>query len=239
MKIEENNIYLWDSFELINNLEDGSIDQLITDPPYNISRKTNFHTMHSHRWTSMDFWEWDKWFDLTGWIELVIPKLKKWANIVIFNDWKNLGDISKKLEELGCETKRILQYKKTNPAPFNRDRLFLNTCEYALWATKTKWKIKNNNNWKWVFNRRVEEWHKFETGIFEYPVQRKAWHTTPKPIWLMKDIIKVLSNPGDIILDPFAWSWTTWIGAKELWRKYIMFEKDEESFEYAKNRLLN
>jgi DNA modification methylase len=46
MKIENNNIYLGDSMELLKNIEDESIDQLITDPPYNISRETNFHTMH-------------------------------------------------------------------------------------------------------------------------------------------------------------------------------------------------
>lgn len=237
MEIKENSIYLWDSFELIKALEDWSIDQLITDPPYNISRETNFHTMHWHRWTSMDFWEWDKNFDLTNWLDLVIPKLKRWANIVIFNDWKNLWDIHKRLEELWCETKRVLQYKKSNPAPFNRERLFVNACEYAIWAVKTTWKMKNDKNWKWVFNRRADKGHKFETWIFEYPVQRKQWHTTPKPVWLMKDIISILSNPWDIILDPFAWSWTTWLAAKELWRKYIMFEKEKESYDYAYNRL--
>jgi len=223
-----NMILRGDSFEIIKTLEDDSIDQLITDPPYNISRKTNFHTMHSSRWTSMNFWEWDKNFDITGWLELVIPKLKKWANIVIFNDWKNLWILADELRKLWCLVKRTLIYKKSNPVPFNRDRLFVNSMEFAIWAVKGK---------GWTFNRRADAGFKFETWIFEYPCQRKTWHTTPKPLGLMKDLINILSNPGDIILDPFAWSWTTAVAAQSLDRKFIAIEKEKESYDYAKKRI--
>ena len=56
--LEINKIYNIDCYEGIKLLEDNSIDFLLTDPPFLISRKTNFHTMKGHRGTSMDFGDW-------------------------------------------------------------------------------------------------------------------------------------------------------------------------------------
>lgn len=84
-----------DCLELMKNVPDESVDAIITDPPYNISRDNNFHTMGR---AGIDFGEWDKGFDLTKWIDVAQPTLKKGGNIVIFNDWKNLSYIVESLE---------------------------------------------------------------------------------------------------------------------------------------------
>ena len=63
----------------------NKVDAIITDPPYNISRDNNFKTMNR---AGIDFGEWDKDFDSTGWIKYCKSLLKKGGNIVIFNDWK-------------------------------------------------------------------------------------------------------------------------------------------------------
>lgn len=69
---------------------DGQADLILTDPPYNISVKNNFHTIGRH---GIDFGKWDKGFDLTGWIPVAIDHLKAGGSIVIFNDWKNMVDV--------------------------------------------------------------------------------------------------------------------------------------------------
>jgi site-specific DNA-methyltransferase (adenine-specific) len=46
------------------------------------------------------------------------------------------------------------------------------------------------------------------------------------------------SNEWDVILDPFAGSWTTWIACQNTNRNYIMIEKDENYFKIANKRLL-
>ena len=49
-----------DCLELMKTIESGSVDAIITDPPYNIARKNNFKTMGR---SGIDFGEWDKGAD--------------------------------------------------------------------------------------------------------------------------------------------------------------------------------
>ena len=63
-----------DSLQIIKSIQNNTIDAIITDPPYNISRDNNFKTMGR---AGIDFGEWDKEFDLTSWIKEAEPLLKK------------------------------------------------------------------------------------------------------------------------------------------------------------------
>ena len=66
---------------------------------------------------------------------------------------------------------------------------------------------------------------------------RKNIHPTVKPIKLMAYLITLGSRQGDIVLDPFAGSFTTCIAAKLLKRKYIGIEKEAEYVKIGKARL--
>ena len=74
--MSEYKLYKGDCLEVMDKLIEGKIifDIIITDPPYNISRDNNFKTMGR---AGIDFGEWDKGFDLTGWIKYCNPLLKK------------------------------------------------------------------------------------------------------------------------------------------------------------------
>lgn len=103
-------------------IEDESIDFLLTDPPYNVSMKSNFHTMGRK---GVDFGEWDKGFDQSTWLEIASKKVKKGGSILIFNDYKNIGVMKDVLEENDFVIKELLIWRKTNPMPRNRDRLYV------------------------------------------------------------------------------------------------------------------
>lgn len=62
-------------------------------------------------------------------------------------------------------------------------------------------------------------------------------HPTQKPIRLMKALIELTTQKGQLILDPFAGSGTTGVAAKSLNRHYLMFEKSPEFFDIANQRL--
>ena len=62
-------------------------------------------------------------------------------------------------------------------------------------------------------------------------------HPTQKPLALMKYLIEMVTIEGQVVLDPFCGSATTLVAAKELGRKYIGIEQNEEFYEIAKNRL--
>jgi site-specific DNA-methyltransferase (adenine-specific) len=62
-------------------------------------------------------------------------------------------------------------------------------------------------------------------------------HPTQKPVELMKQLIRLTTKEGDLVLDPFCGSGTTAIACLELGRRYICIEKDDEYYEVAKNRI--
>ena len=62
-------------------------------------------------------------------------------------------------------------------------------------------------------------------------------HPAEKPVDLMEYLIHKLTNPGDIILDPFCGSGTTCVAAKRLGRHYIGIELDETYCRKARARL--
>ena len=64
-------------------------------------------------------------------------------------------------------------------------------------------------------------------------------HPTQKPLELMKALIELVTQEGQVVLDPFAGSGTTLLAAKKLGRKYIGFEMEDEFFENAIKRLEN
>jgi DNA modification methylase len=223
--METNKTHNIDCIEGLKQLEKESIDAVITDPPYNISRETNFSTMKGHRGTSMDYGQWDKNADITSFIKELPRVLKVGANVVIFNCWENLGDIAKAMRESSIEPKRCLVLSKSNPAPFNRERLFVNDVEFAVWGV-----YKNKD---WVFNR--EE--KLEKCVINTTVQGKKLHPTMKDIKVIEKLVRILSKSGGVILDCFMGSGTLALACKNTNRDFIGFEIDKKYCDIANERL--
>lgn len=64
-------------------------------------------------------------------------------------------------------------------------------------------------------------------------------HTTQKPLELMETLVRLFTNPGELICDPFAGSGTTLVAAKRLGRCAIGWENDEKYIPVARERLEN
>ena len=221
-------LYNGDCLEVMDKLiEEGvKVDCILTDPPYMIARKNNFHTMGRK---GIDFGEWDKDVDLFSWLDRIPKLLSKNGSVVIFNDWKNLGDIARYCESLGLEIKDLLRWEKTNPMPRNRDRRYITDYECAIWLV--------NKKSKWVFNRLDE---KYQRPKFEYPVvsgNEKTMHTTQKPVKLMEEIIRVHTKKDNTILDCFMGSGSTGVACANTNRKFIGIELDNNYFDIASKRI--
>lgn len=62
-------------------------------------------------------------------------------------------------------------------------------------------------------------------------------HPTQKPIRLMQALIELATQPGQVVLDPFAGSGSTLLAARNLGRKFFGYELDPQYFSTAKDRL--
>eukprot|EP00161_Ancyromonas_sigmoides_P003797 TRINITY_DN13699_c0_g1_i1.p1 TRINITY_DN13699_c0_g1~~TRINITY_DN13699_c0_g1_i1.p1 ORF type:complete len:374 (+),score=53.27 TRINITY_DN13699_c0_g1_i1:127-1248(+) len=75
------------------------------------------------------------------------------------------------------------------------------------------------------------------TDIPCVPQQSKDRHPTQKPVELMEYLIKTFSRPGDLILDPFMGSGTTGVACVRTGRRFVGVEADEGFFGTAKERV--
>lgn len=214
--------------ELINN--DLKVSHIITDPPYNISKKNNFSTMRSPR-KGVDFGDWDSDFDLLGWIRGYSSLLDKNGSFIIFCSYIFLSFVVRELEQSNIEVKDILIWKKSNPMPRNIERRYVQDMEFAVWGVK--------KGAKWAFNK--PSGVKYLRSIYESSTvsgKEKIGHPTQKSLTVMSDIIKIHTNKGDTILDPFMGSGTTGVAAISNERNFIGIELSEDYFNMAKQRIL-
>lgn len=72
-----------------------------------------------------------------------------------------------------------------------------------------------------------------------HPVARNPNHPTPKPLPLMRELVRLFTDPGDLILDPFAGSGTTLLAARLEGRRAIGIEISSEYVEVARKRLVD
>lgn len=91
---------------------------------------------------------------------------------------------------------------------------------------------KEYENMRYTFNNQ-----KTHHSVWNYPIEVIEWHSTPKPVELIKNILVHSSNEGDMILDCFMGSCSTGIGCLETSRNFIGIELDNTYFENCKNRV--
>lgn len=219
-------------FDLIK--EGVTVNHIITDPPYNISKDNNFTTMKKPR-TGVDFGNWDRGkFDLYSWIPKYSNILEKNGSMVIFCSYRYISHIIDTLEsnDSGMVVKDVLIWQKSNPMPRNIKRRYVQDMEFAIWAVK--------KNSKWVFNKPDDKPYLralFNTSLVSGG--ERLGHPTQKSLKLMEDIISIHTNPNDVILDPFMGSGATGEAAIRLGRKFTGIEFETEYYEMAKKRLEN
>ena len=101
--------------------------------------------------------------------------------------------------------------------------------EYALVLYRDKLP-KFNNNGKMVFN--YFEWKRDSSK--EYP----KIHPTQKPISVLKRLIEIFTDPGDVVIDPCAGSGSSLRAAMELGRNSYGFEVNTKFYKEATEKML-
>jgi site-specific DNA-methyltransferase (adenine-specific) len=238
-----NQFKLIDTFEAFKELPDESVDMILTDIPYLISRETNFAKLNRYKrknkdirgYEGMDFGNWDKEFDVELYIRECARILKKGRSMIVFGSWQQLKEINDIIQDaLGKDTgsPRIGVWEKSNPAVFNMDKMPINAFEFFVWNRKGKNWVFHNQRGKRVKNNGTETQIP-ERFLFNYPIV-VGGHKTAKPIGLFEDLIKTFTDEGQVVFDGCAGGGTTAISALRTNRQFICFENNEENYEIAK-----
>jgi len=225
-----NKVIFGDCYEVLKKIDKNSIDLILTDPPYNISKKSNFKKNSDNKKfnnISIDFGDWDQEeIDLDSLFFEFKRVLKPSGTLIIFYDiWKsnNLKSIA---EKHGLKQPRVCQWVKTNPVPINSKRNYLsNAIEFFFTFVKGKNATFNSS---------------YDRGIYNLPLchgLERTNHPTQKPLSLIKSLVEKHSKVGDLVLDPFGGSGTTAIASLEMDRNYYIIEKSEEYYNITISRL--
>ncbi|MFX0072694.1 MAG: DNA-methyltransferase [Candidatus Hermodarchaeota archaeon] len=122
---------------------------------------------------------------------------------------------------------------------YPRNGLLTYDYEHILIFKKHKGKKKKVNiEIKELSKISLSEWKKWYTGHWKFPGIVQKEHIAMFPEELPYRIIRMFSFIGDTILDPFVGSGTTLKVAKSLFRKGIGYEINENFKEIIKNKIL-
>lgn len=74
-------------------------------------------------------------------------------------------------------------------------------------------------------------------GVYEFLTGKNDGHPTQKPLALMEALVRDFTDPGDLILDPFAGSGTTGVACRRLGRRFLGWERDPKFHAAAMKRI--
>jgi site-specific DNA-methyltransferase (adenine-specific) len=205
-------LYCGDCLDILPTLEAGSVDAVITDPPW-----MNYQTGR---------------YDASQWhapVNYVDPKhyarLLPGKAILLWCRWDTFEEHALALSYSEWIIKNCIVWDKGTHTAGDLYGNFGNRHEMAVFAVK-------DIDWKFPNGRRENLWkipHLFSKTFRNHP--------TEKPVSLMKTCIDALSRIGDLILDPFMGSGTTGVAAVQLGRKFIGIEIDPVYFAIAEKRI--
>jgi site-specific DNA-methyltransferase (adenine-specific) len=143
--------------------------------------------------------------------------------MIVFCEFEQQFSLIQLAKEYGLMRYINLVFRKNFSAQVLKANMrIVGNCEYGLLLYREKLP-KFNNNGKMVFN--CLDWQKDSDS--------EKLHPTQKPVKLLKKLIEIFTDPGDVVIDPVAGSGSTIIAAIETGRKAFGFEIKKDFFNAA------
>lgn len=223
-----------DCLEIMKQIPDGSIDMILTDPPYGTT---------ACKWDSIIPLD-PMWEQLKRIIKpdgaIVMTASQPFTTTLIASNMK----MFKYCWVWNKKSFANQMLAKKQPLKITEDIIVFNSKIYKPQGlievnkiTRQGEKITDNNGG----GKRKKEYKQTHTNyprnILEFSKDRPSLHSTQKPVALMEYLIKTYTNEGETILDFTMGSGTTGVAAKNLNRDFIGIELDEEYFKIAEQRI--
>jgi len=247
----ENFVIAEDCFNVMASMPDGIMDVIICDPPYNMSMETNQEVRRlgvggqDKGSILCQKGDWDKWtnedFDRFNYNWLVecnrLLKPDK-GTIWVFASFHNLGYILYNMYSLPYYILNLITLEKTNATPNFTGRRLCASTEFVVWARKSK-KDKYYFNYKLAKKLNGGKQMRSTWITRSTPRGEKVFgkHPTQKPLDILKRIVEISTEEGDLVFDPMCGSGTALVAAKTLNRKYCGCDLSPEYIEITHKRL--
>jgi len=214
-------LYHGDCREVLAGLEDRSVDCVITDPPYDArthkGAKTNKGKGHGVKAVHFDSFSHERQIETFAELGRIT---RRWVVSTLATSTAFKFDLE---PPPGLRCLRVGVWVKPNPMPqISADRPGQGW-EPVVCLHRSDVKPDWNGGGR--------------AGVWTHPVVQGEGHPTVKPLPMVADWVRLFTNPGDLILDPFAGSGTTLRAAKDEGRRAIGIELDERYCEVIAKRL--
>ena len=228
--IELDKIYNEDCFEGMLRIPEGSVDLIVADPPYIVSRSTG-GSVNNVKKLNVSLFDLDKanlrdGYDIVSFAEHV-RRLQ--GNKINAYFWCSKAQIPEYFRVyagvLKCKFE-ILSWLKQNALPtyFNK---YLSDTEYCLYF----------HTGGFTHPASYEDAKTYEVGCINHEDKKKYGHPTIKPLPIIQRIVRNSSQPGGVVLDPFMGSGTTAVACIKENRHYIGFELNKDYYDKAVERI--
>ncbi len=239
-----------DLFEALEFLPTGSVDLLVIDPPYNLTKRYN--TTVFRQATVAKYEEW-----FSSWFDRLMPVLKSNASVYICCDWRSSGVVERVAGRHLTLRNRITWEREKGRGAHNNWK----NCSEDIWFGTVSddytfnvdaVKLKRRVIAPYRSNGKPKDWQESAKGNFRLSFPSNLWtdltvpfwsmpentdHPTQKPEKLLAKIILASSKPGDLVFDPFLGSGSSAVTALKLGRRYAGVEIDPGYCALAVRRL--
>jgi site-specific DNA-methyltransferase (adenine-specific) len=242
-----NQVFCEDALSGLARIPDGSVDLILTDPPYNLGKD---YGNASDQQTVEEYLRWTE-----QWIDAALPKLKPNGSLYIFLTWRFSPEIFVMLKQRMTMMNEIIWDRRV-PSMGGSVRsyssvhdtvgFFVGRKDYYFdldavripYDAETK-KARSRSIFigaKWLevgYNPKdvwsVSRLHR------EHP--ERANHPTQKPLEIIERMVKASCPPGGVVLDLFMGSGTTALAARRCGRQFVGFELNPEYCAIINERL--
>lgn len=228
-------IYQGDALAVLRELPTGSVDALITDPPYSSGGMVRGDRTASTTAKYVQSQTVDKGVEFTGdnrdqrayaywcalWLSEALRVTKPGGVCLLFTDWRQLPATSDALQAGGWIWRGLVPWVKTSARPAGANR-FTNQCEYVIWGSAGPMPLDHSGG--------------AIGGFFHASSPRDREHQTQKPLSVMRDLVQIVPE-GCTVLDPFMGSGTTGIAAVMERRRFVGVELHSHYAQLAASRI--
>jgi len=240
-----NKIHFADCLDVLRQIPDGSVDLMLTDPPYNTTAcEWEYEISFEALWG-----EWRRVVKPNGAFvftasqpfttDLINSNRAYFKYELVWDKGRPSNFMLSKHQVLKMHENIIVFYK--NQPTFNPQKVNRNKWDKRLGSNKNtneKGKIIQVTGQKRVVPTSSDD-EKLDGSIIRILRKVEPGHPTQKPTDLFRYLIRTYSNPGDVVFDGYGGSGTTAIAAQMENRKFIVCENHFPYFEASTARLAN